>query len=64
MQEVKIFAEFGIGNDTFCSTEIEKGSKEYRLKGFLLPPKIEAVYVRIWIGKIVFAISTKTISPK
>ena len=55
---IKIFAEMGIGNNSFFSTEIEKGELEHRVKHFLIPPKIEGVYLRIWIYKRVFAIST------
>lgn len=56
--KTKIFAEIGIGNKSFCSTEIEKGKLEHRIKGFLIPPKIKGFYLRVWIGKIVFAISS------
>lgn len=55
---LKIYAEIGIGNATFCNTEIERGVLEHRIKGFLLPPKIEALYIRIWIKTRVFALST------
>jgi len=55
---IKIFAEFGYGNSTLCSSEIEKGSLEHRVKGFLIPPKITGIYIRVWIGKRVYAISS------
>lgn len=55
---MKIFAEFGIGNKTICSTEIEKGSLEHRVKGFIIPPKIQGLYIRLWLGKRVYAFST------
>ena len=58
MKELKIFAEFGIGNSTIFSTEIEKGNLEHRVKGFIIPPKIQGFYIRIWLGKRVYAIST------
>jgi len=56
---LKIFAEIGYGNDTFCSTEIEKKDLEHRIKGFVMPPKIKGVYLRFWIGKKVLVLSTK-----
>lgn len=55
---LKIFAEAGIGNKSFLSTEIEKGKLEHRVKYFLLPPKIEGIYVRVWLGKRVYALSS------
>ena len=55
---IKIFSEFGIGNSAICSTEIELGQRERRVSKFIIPPKIEGFYIRIWIGKTVFAIST------
>ena len=54
---LKIFAEIGIGNKNFVSTEIEKGNLEHRVKGFLIPPKIEGFYIRVWLGKRVYALS-------
>jgi len=56
--QTKIFAEIGYGNSSFCSTEIEKGKFEHRVKGFLLPSKFEGLYLRVWIGKRVFALSS------
>jgi len=58
MQTLTIFAEIGIGNKHFCSTEIEKGAQEHRVRGFLVPKKIEGIYLRVWIGKRVYAISS------
>ncbi len=55
---MKIFAEIGIGNSTFLSTEIEKGKLEHRVKGFIIPPKIEGLYIRVWIAKRVYALSS------
>jgi hypothetical protein len=55
---LKIFAEIGFGNRYFCSSEIEKGKLEHRIKGFLLPPKIEGIYLRVWIAKRVYAFSS------
>ena len=54
----KIFAEFGYGNDSFLSTEIEEGDKEYRIPKFILPKKIFSLYFRFWIFKKVLIIST------
>ncbi len=55
---LKIFSEAGIGNSTFLSTEIEKKELEHRVKGFIIPPKIEGFYIRVWLGKRVYALSS------
>lgn len=57
--ETRVYSEVGFGNDTFLSTEIEKGKKEIRKKGFILPKKIREFYLRIWINYTVLVISTK-----
>lgn len=31
---LQIYAKIGIGNATFCNTEIERGVLEHRIKGF------------------------------
>lgn len=54
----KIFAEAGIGNKTFFSTEIEKDGEERRVLGFIKPETINDYYLRIWIFKIIFILST------
>jgi hypothetical protein len=54
-----IFAEMGFGNDTFFSTEFEDGETEYRVPRFVTPKRITECYVRIWIAKTVFIVSTK-----
>ena len=56
--KIKIFSEFGIGNNSLCSTEIESGKREKRVAKFIIPPKIKGLYIRVWLGKIAFAIST------
>ena len=55
----KIYAEIGFGNESFLSTEIEEGSKEYRIPQFILPKKVQGFYIRFWIFKRVFIISSK-----
>jgi len=55
---IKIFAEAGIGNKSFFSTEIEKGNLEHRVKGFIIPPKIKGFYIRVWLAKRVYAFSS------
>ena len=60
MRKIKIFAEIGLGNPTFCNTEIERGKYEHRLPKFITPPKIEGIYFRFWVWKRVFVISTKS----
>lgn len=54
----KIFAEVGFGNETFLSTEIEEGEREYRIPRFLLPAQVSEVYFRLWVFKKVFVLST------
>jgi hypothetical protein len=58
LEKIKIFAEIGYGNGHICSTEIEKGKLEHRVKGFITPPHLRGVYIRVWISKRVYAIST------
>ena len=55
----KVYSEIGLGNPSFLSTEIEEGNKESRVSKFILPKKIEGVYLRFWIFKKVFIISSK-----
>ncbi|MBI2409570.1 DUF3977 family protein [Candidatus Kaiserbacteria bacterium] len=54
----KVFAEIGIGNDTFLSTEFEEGDHEYRIPKFVLPEKVKSLYFRLWLLKTVFILST------
>ncbi len=57
-EEIQIFAELGLGNATFLSTEIEKRVQEKRIAKFIIPPKIKGVYIRIWVYRFVIAFST------
>ncbi len=59
MNQLKIFAELGYGNPSFFSTEIEKGKQEKRVSRFVIPPKIEGIYFRFWLGKRVLVLATK-----
>ena len=54
----EVYAEIGIGNETFFSTEIEKAKEEYRITKFIIPKKINGIYIRIWTLKKVLIIST------
>jgi len=54
----KVFAEMGVGNGSFFSTEIEEGANEYRVPKFIRPDKIDGYYLRFWIFKTVFVLST------
>lgn len=56
---VKVYAEVGIGNETFLSTEFEDGVGEYRVPGFKIPDKIDDVYLRLWLGGRKYILSTK-----
>ncbi len=55
----KIYAEIGFGNETFLSTEIEEGTKEYRVSKFIIPKKISGIYFRFWIFKKIIILSSK-----
>ena len=59
MNQLKIFAELGYGNPTFFNTEIEKSKQEKRVSRFVIPPKIEGIYFRFWVGKRVLVLATK-----
>ena len=58
----------GFGNETFFSTEIEEGDgdeggparlrREYRIPKFMRPEKTTGYYLRFWIFKKVFILST------
>jgi len=52
-----IYAEIGIGNGSFLSTEIEVGRKERRIKGFMVR-RIRSVYLRVWVGRRVLILDT------
>ncbi|HMQ01864.1 MAG TPA: DUF3977 family protein [Candidatus Doudnabacteria bacterium] len=54
----KIFAEFGIGNATIFSTEIENNGLEYRIPKFIKPVVVREYYLRLWIFQTVFIVST------
>ena len=54
----KVFAEIGLGNDTFLSTEFEEGDTEYRVPNFVVPDKINGFYLRVWLFKDVFIVSS------
>ena len=56
-QPIRIYNEIGIGNQWFICHEREQGEHESRHKGFA-KIKIEAVYLRFWIGKKSMVIST------
>jgi len=58
----QIYAEIGIENPNFISTEIEIGKKEYRISKFMKPKNIKSFYIRIWILKKVLVIATNRIS--
>lgn len=56
-----IYTEYGIGNESFINTEIEKqDGSEYRIKGnFKEKGALVSIYIRIWILKTVFILDTK-----
>ncbi len=54
----KIYAEIRFGNENFLSTEIERGKKEHRVKGFILPKKFRDVYLRFWVFRRTLVLSS------
>jgi hypothetical protein len=55
---MRCYAEMGIGNPTFLSTEIECGVCEWRIPR-LVVSRVESIYLRVWIGRIVFILDSK-----
>ena len=53
------YIEIGIGNESFISTEIEENGREYRIRGWHRLSKIEDLYLRCWIGKTVWVLSSR-----
>jgi len=53
-----IYAEIGIGNGSFLSTEVEVGQRERRVKGLIIR-RLVSVYLRVWIGKRVLILDTR-----
>lgn len=47
-----------MGNGTFFSTEFEEGESEYRVLKFIRPDKVDGYYLRFWLFKTVFVLST------
>ena len=55
----KLYAEAGIGNQTFLSTEYESESgDEYRRNGFRFA-QFQSMYLRAWVGKRIFILDSK-----
>lgn len=55
----KVYAEVGFGNETFFSTEVEDVDTEYRIPKFVRPAKVTEYYLRLWIGRRIFILSTR-----
>jgi len=55
----KVFVEFGFGNRSFISSEIENSDEEYRISGFIKPKRFNEIYLRFWICKKVFILSSR-----
>lgn len=58
MLRTKIFTEIGIGNQSFISTEVERGEREHRVRGFIRM-RVRAIYLRLWVGRTAYILSTK-----
>jgi len=56
--EARAFAEIGVGNESFLSTEFECGDEEFRVGGFVKPDKVDDYYLRIWILRKVIIFSS------
>jgi hypothetical protein len=55
----RVFAEIGLGNKTYCSTEFEEdGVKEYRVPKFVKPERVAGYYIRMWFGNTVYIFSS------
>ena len=56
---MKMYAEVGIGNETFLSTEYEDESgDEYRRNGFRFA-SVQSIYLRVWIAHRVIILDSK-----
>ncbi len=55
---INIYSEIGIGNSSLVSTEFEDGDREYRTPRFIIPTNISGLYVRLWIGRNVYILSS------
>lgn len=49
-----LYREWGFGNPTFISSELDLGSHEVRVPGLLPMFRCVSWYVRVWIGRTVF----------
>ncbi len=54
----RVYAEIGIGNGSFASTEFEEGSLEFRVPRFAFPEKVDGYYLRLWVARRVLVLST------
>lgn len=53
------YTEIGIGNPTFINTEIEyPDGTETRQPGFVKFEKTKSLYMRLWVGKKVYSLSS------
>lgn len=53
------FTEIGIGNPTFINTEVEYADgTETRNPGFVRFSKLQSLYLRVWLGKKVYVLSS------
>jgi hypothetical protein len=57
---LRAYREIGYGNATFVSTEIEYADgAEVRRQGCVPFYNITEIYLRVWIGKTVYALSSR-----
>jgi hypothetical protein len=55
------YVECGIGNRWFIRTEFENEfGIEYEAKGVHLPPKIDSLYLRLWVNHTVVILDLKS----
>jgi hypothetical protein len=54
------FIEFGIGNKWIIRTETElNDGTEFEEQGIVRPIKLQSLYLRVWLGKIVVILDSK-----
>lgn len=52
------YSEFGYGNESIFSVEVEDIGSEYRMKGVVIK-KVVSIYVRVWVGNKTLILDSK-----
>ena len=53
-----LYAECGMGNAHFLSTEVEQDGPEFRVKGWFVEKPI-SIYIRVWVKKVVVIVDSR-----